>query len=164
MARLQRFCPAGVAEHIIQRGNDRQACFAAEEDFIIYAGLLKQYADEFNVSIHAWVLMTNHVHLLATPDTEIALGKTSTIRKPLPIYTGLGQNDKLRREAYRVLFNEQLNEKTLTAIRDAVNKGLALGTERFKDEIEHLHGRRVTAAKMGRPKKKKAWYCFESFI
>jgi putative transposase len=50
MARLPRLSIAGCPQHIIQRGNNRQACFFAEQD----------------VSIHAFVLMTNHVHLLMT--------------------------------------------------------------------------------------------------
>ncbi len=67
MARLPRIAPIGIPVHLIQRGNNRQACFASDEDFAVYAGLLKDYSKEFAVDIHAWVLMTNHVHLLCTP-------------------------------------------------------------------------------------------------
>ena len=67
MARLSRVCPVGIPQHVIQRGNNRQACFAGEEDFAAYAGWLKEYAKTYQVDIHAWVLMTNHVHLLCTP-------------------------------------------------------------------------------------------------
>ena len=66
MARLPRVHLAGVPEHIIQRGNNRQVCFACEEDFAAYAHWLKQYSDAFGVHVHAWVFMTNHVHLLCT--------------------------------------------------------------------------------------------------
>jgi putative transposase len=67
MARLQRIGPLGIAQHIIQRGNNRQVCFASEQDMAVYAHWLRKYAGQFAVSIHAWVFMTNHVHLLATP-------------------------------------------------------------------------------------------------
>ena len=67
MARHQRIAPQGVSQHVIQRGNNRSPCFYDEKDFIAYTGWLKQYSSKFEVDIHAWVLMTNHVHLLCTP-------------------------------------------------------------------------------------------------
>lgn len=60
-------CPAGVAQHIVQRGNNRQICFGQEADFSAYAHWLREASERFSVSVHAWVLMTSHVHLLATP-------------------------------------------------------------------------------------------------
>jgi putative transposase len=66
MARPKRISPVGIPQHIIQRGNNSQVCFAAEQDMAVYAHLLHEYSKEFSVSIHAWVFMTNHVHLLAT--------------------------------------------------------------------------------------------------
>jgi len=59
MARLPRIFPVGVPVHLIQRGNNKQACFAAEEDFSAYVGWLKEYSKQFLVDIHAGVLMTN---------------------------------------------------------------------------------------------------------
>jgi len=73
MARLPRVCPVGVPQHVIQRGNNRQVCFASEQDFAAYAGWLKEYSKKYQVEIHAWVLMTNHVHLLCTPRAENAV-------------------------------------------------------------------------------------------
>jgi len=67
MARLPRISPVGVPVHLIQRGNNRQTCFGAVEDFTAYIGWLKEYSKKYAVDIHAWVLMTNHVHLLCTP-------------------------------------------------------------------------------------------------
>jgi len=67
MARLPRLDVPGVAQHVIQRGNNRQICFASEEDFVAYAGWLHEYSIKHSVEIHAWVFMTNHVHLLVTP-------------------------------------------------------------------------------------------------
>lgn len=75
MARLARFMPAGIPAHIIQRGNNRQACFGSDEDLAAYAEWLKIYSKKYEVDIHAWVFMTNHVHLLCTPKREGAVGR-----------------------------------------------------------------------------------------
>ncbi len=75
MARLPRLNPVGIPQHVIQRGNNRQACFLSEQDLIAYAGWLKEYSKEFGVQVHAWVFMTNHVHLLVTPQRENAVSR-----------------------------------------------------------------------------------------
>ena len=67
MPRRSRIIAAGVPLHIIQRGNNRQPCFFADEDFQFYLDSLKDYSRSAGCSIHAYVLMTNHVHLLLTP-------------------------------------------------------------------------------------------------
>jgi len=55
--------------HLIQRGNNRQACFFADEDYGRYLGWLGAYAKLSGCAIHAYVLMANHVHLLLTPQS-----------------------------------------------------------------------------------------------
>jgi len=65
MPRLPRYVLPGVPQHIIQRGNNRQAVFAADGDYVVYLQWLKQAAEQYGLHIHAYVLMTNHVHLLA---------------------------------------------------------------------------------------------------
>ncbi len=67
MPRRSRLIMPGIPLHIIQRGNNRQACFFADEDYLIYLDWLQEYAQRGNCAIHAFVLMTNHVHLLLTP-------------------------------------------------------------------------------------------------
>jgi putative transposase len=67
MARKLRVAPIGISQHVIQRGNNRQDCFGADEDREAYLAFLRLYATKFSVEVHAWVLMTNHVHLLCTP-------------------------------------------------------------------------------------------------
>ena len=67
MPRRSRLCPPSIPQHIIQRGNNRQVCFGADEDFSAYAHWLNDAAKKYQVEIHAWVFMTNHVHLLVTP-------------------------------------------------------------------------------------------------
>src|SRR5471030_1648498 len=66
---LRPICPEipGHPIHVIQRGHLRAACFFAEEDCVAYLGWLGQYAARFGCSVHAYVLMGNHVHLLLTP-------------------------------------------------------------------------------------------------
>lgn len=228
MARMQRIAPLKIPQHIIQRGNNRQTCFACNQDMAFYASLLYEYSTKFSVSLHAWVFMTNHVHLLATPcspggvsnmmqsvgrryvryfnreyrrsgtlwegrfksslvQSEMyllqcqryielnpvragmvvdpaqyswssyqchALGKIISMCKPHDEYLSLGETDSQRQRAYRGLFCLHVDDELIKDIRMAVNKGLALGGERFKDEIECLHNRRVRPAKMGRPRLK----------
>ncbi|WP_221627968.1 transposase [Teredinibacter franksiae] len=67
MPRKPRASVVGVPEHIIQRGNNRQVIFTCDTGMKAYVTWLKGYAVEFEVAIHAWVLMSNHVHLLCTP-------------------------------------------------------------------------------------------------
>lgn len=225
MARLARVHVAGVPEHIIQRGNNRQQCFASEEDFAAYVHWLKEYSDKFQVHIHAWVLMTNHVHLLCSAiDSKgisllmqsvgrqyvryfnrryqrsgtlwegrfksclvqeahyvmavyryiemnpvragmvtspadyqwssyriNALGKSSALCHPHPCYLALATTNVERLQAYRGLFGE-VDETNLSDIRSAVKSGMALGNERFKQELAGLTGRRQHKEKSGRPK------------
>ncbi|ODS23232.1 transposase [Candidatus Endobugula sertula] len=228
MARLPRFCPAGLAQHIVQRGNNRSVCFASKEDFAAYAHWLDKYSTKFKVAIHAWVFMTNHVHLLATPSTDDgiqlmmqslgrryvqyfnfayrrsgtlwegryksslvdtenyllvcyryielnpvratmvddpadyswssyrcnALGVGSSLCTPHDNYLSLGKAEAERLYNYRELFKSRLDGPLVDDIRNALNKGLALGSGRFCDEVEVLYGQRVKPAKMGRPKKR----------
>ena len=67
MARLPRVELPHISQHIIQRGNNRNVCFGSDEDCGVYIHWLKQYSVKYSVDVHAWVLMTNHVHLLCTP-------------------------------------------------------------------------------------------------
>ncbi|MDJ0892576.1 MAG: transposase [Gammaproteobacteria bacterium] len=71
MARLPRIVVAGQPLHIIQRGNNRHVIFFADDDYHRYLGDLRLAARRCACAVHAYVLMTNHVHLLVTPeDTE----------------------------------------------------------------------------------------------
>lgn len=73
MARLPRLTVPGHPHHVIQRGNNRQPIFidAADREFML--ALLAEYAQAFHVAVHAYVLMDNHLHLLATPETAEGL-------------------------------------------------------------------------------------------
>lgn len=73
MARLPRLSVAGYPHHVVQRGNNRQSIFSSNADFEMLLDLLGQFARKFDVAIHAYVLMTNHFHLLLTPQSETGL-------------------------------------------------------------------------------------------
>ena len=67
MARSLRCILPGVAVHIIQRGVNRTTCFRAEADYLVYLSNLRQLAAKYSCALHAYCLMSNHVHLLVTP-------------------------------------------------------------------------------------------------
>ena len=67
MPRRARLSLPGIPWHIIQRGNNRSVCFYAEDDYFFYIYHLAELAARFGCAVHAYVLMTNHVHLLLTP-------------------------------------------------------------------------------------------------
>ena len=229
MPRRARIRFAGIPQHVIQRGNNRAACFFADEDYQSYLDSLQQGAERYGCDIHAYVLMTNHVHLLATPADEEslagmmrylgsryvqyvnytykrsgtlwegryksslidserylltcyryielnpvragmvkgagdykwssysahALGQTNELIQDHSCYLALGLNEETRRTAYQALFRHQVDEETLTGIREAVNRGIAFGSERFKDEIEATLARSVRPGAVGRPRKER---------
>lgn len=75
MSRKPRMYLPGIPAHIVQRGNNRNDCFFAEEDYRYYLLCLGEGLRRYNVSLHAYVLMTNHVHLLMTPENETGISQ-----------------------------------------------------------------------------------------
>lgn len=73
MARLPRLTVPGYPHHLIQRGNNRQPIFATESDYEALLSMLEENARRLQVEVHAYVLMTNHFHLLATPAAQEGL-------------------------------------------------------------------------------------------
>jgi putative transposase len=229
MARLPRVNLKGMPQHVIQRGNNRQICFASEQDFYGYISWLKEYSEKYQVEIHAWVLMINHVHLLFTPRSEggvsqmmqsperlyvryfnysykrsgtlwegryksclvqeedyllevyryielnpvrarmvtdpaeykwssyqeNALGIQTNLCSDHTCYLSLGLDEEERQEAYRKLFEHEIDGVLITEIRRNTQQGFALGNEKFKREVEEMTGRRMHRMKMGRPVKNK---------
>lgn len=227
MARLPRYNLPGHPQHVILRGNNRTDIFAADEDCRFFIECLRIASGQHGCAIHAYVLMTNHAHLLMTPRHEDSIGKTlqslgrryvrhfnhtqkrtgtlwegrykatlidserylltcyryielnpvraNMVRHPHEypwssyrchaegmadglvsehaLYLSLGKTIGERLAAYRALFKSHLNETTLIAIRDATNKGWALGNERFVKKIAAVANRRLLPLPKGRPKK-----------
>lgn len=229
MARLPRYVLPGQPQHIIQRGNNRQTIFAADADYQFFRDALIEAAEKHALRIHAYVWMTNHIHLLATPEREHSISKVfqSVGRKyvqyfnftyrrsgtlwegryratvvdserylltlmryielnpvradmvahprdypwssyrfnadgeqgsnsdwltPHREYLRLGRSAGGRQSAYRQLFRAAIAKDEMQAIRESAHKGWALGSERFKQEIERLGGRRAVSLGVGRPK------------
>lgn len=75
MPRLARAVATGFAHHITQRGNNRQDVFFVDDDRKVYLELLKKQSDKYGLEIFGYCLMTNHIHLVATPCKEDSLAK-----------------------------------------------------------------------------------------
>jgi putative transposase len=227
MARLPRLVIPFQAHHVITRGMDRQAIFRCDDDYYAYLNWLEQAAKRFKVAIHAYVLMGNHVHLLASPTDSEGLGrmmqwigrfyvpyfnhkydragtlwqgrfkasvidsetyfmacsryielnpvraqlvsepgeypwssyahhiglKTDPLITDHPLFWALGNTPFEREAAYRRLMQQPPDRVEIEQLREAVLKGWALGSERFKNNLEQRIARRVSPAKRGRPAK-----------
>ena len=70
---------SGLPYHIVQRGNNREACFIELENYQFYLELWQQLSKRYGVYVHAYCLMTNHVHFLATPSSEQAISNTMKV-------------------------------------------------------------------------------------
>lgn len=88
MARLPRYVIPGQPQHIIQRGNNRQAIFANDQDLQFFRDALIEASGRFGLAIHAYVFMTSHIHLLVTPFYEDSISKTlqSVGRRYVPYF------------------------------------------------------------------------------
>lgn len=75
MPRKPRFYLPGVAVHAVQRGHSREPVFYEDQDYRAYLNWLKEAAERYGCAIHAYVLMTNHVHILATPKDNTGLSR-----------------------------------------------------------------------------------------
>ena len=224
MPRLPRYAPPGVPQHVIQRGNNRCACFAVDADYRFFRDCLSAACEKVGCRIHAYVFMTTHANLLVTPSTETAIAQVmqsvgrryvgyfnSTYRRtgtlwegrykatvieaesylfacyryielnpmragmaddpraypwssyganavgerdrlvsPHEVYTRLGHHDAARQAVYRGLFDIPLDETTVTAIRNATQKGWTLGSRKFRQEIAALVGRRTDTLRVWR--------------
>ncbi len=76
MARLRRLSLCGITQHILQRGNNRLPCFFGSDDYEQYLEYLCDAVDKYNVMLHSYCLMPNHVHLLMTPDCSEGISRT----------------------------------------------------------------------------------------
>ena len=75
MPRKARFFVADVPTHVVQRGNNRQAIFFADNDYRVYLGWVGEASERYGCEVHAYALMSNHVHLLVTPQDAVALSR-----------------------------------------------------------------------------------------
>lgn len=75
MPRAPRIVIPGIPLHVVQRGNNRRNCFESDKDFRLYLRCLGSAASAYGVKIHAYVLMSNHVHILVTPSERQSVSK-----------------------------------------------------------------------------------------
>ncbi len=73
MARIARVIASGIPHHVTQRGNRRMQTFFSDEDYMAYLALLRDWCRKCGVTIWAYCLMPNHVHLIAVPESEESL-------------------------------------------------------------------------------------------
>jgi REP element-mobilizing transposase RayT len=157
MSRQPRFTLPGIPQHVIQRDNNREPCFYAEQDYWRYLYDLKEAATHNQAAIHAYVLMTNHVHRLVTPGQPYSI---------TPMMQDLGRqyvryvnwvtmhnNVTILVENY---FACLMDHRQIQAIREALNQDLVLGREDFKDKIERMTKRQVRPGQPGRPRVEEA--------
>jgi putative transposase len=228
MARLPRLYIPGLPTHIRCRGNDKQPIVHSNGDRIFLHRCLAEACRRHQVQVHAYVLMDNHFHLLATGQHRDSVaraiqcvgrryvsyfnylyGRTGTLwegryrscpvqseryfldcqryielnpvraglvdraaghlwsshRKHLGIaeddlvsphatYLGLAGSAEERYAFYRQLFGQPLPMETIAFIRESIDKGMALGDERFCEELQAATGRRTRPGRRGRPPKK----------
>ena len=75
MSRIARIVLDGIPYHLTQRGNGRQQIFFEDRDYALYLNLLKANCQQQQLSIWAYCLMPNHVHLIALPKSKTAMAK-----------------------------------------------------------------------------------------
>ncbi|NKF24499.1 transposase [Solimonas marina] len=223
MARLPRYGVPGQPQHVIQRGNNRSPIFCAPEDYRFFLECLQEGCHRYDCAIHAYVLMTNHVHLLVTPKTADGIsrlmqsvgrryvqyfnftyqrtgtlwegrykavpidseayvmtcyryiennpvraamvtqpggyhwssyganadGKADPLVQPHGLYLALGSDDRERCAAYRKFFRVGIGEAELSAVRESINRGWVLGSDRFARKIESITERRAAPLPRG---------------
>jgi putative transposase len=202
--------------------------FVDDADCQLYQDCLRNASQLHGCAIHAYVFMTNHVHLLVTPRDASSLGKamqsvgrryvqrfnsrydrtgtlwegrykavvidserylfachryielnpvragmtvhpghyrwsshranalgySDVLLTPHDAYQALGSDPRSRQAAYCALFAECIDVKTLDEIRAATNKGWALGSDQFREEVSRLSGRRANPMRRGPGRKK----------
>ncbi|HEY5734534.1 MAG TPA: transposase [Gammaproteobacteria bacterium] len=79
MPRRARVYIPGLPYHIVQRGNNREACFIEPENYQFYLDLWRELSIHYHCQVHAYCLMTNHVHFLVTPKSKSAISDTMKV-------------------------------------------------------------------------------------
>ena len=79
MPRRARMYLPGHPYHIVQRGNNREACFVEPENYRYYLELWKENARRYGVAVHAYCLMTNHIHFLVTPEDAESISRATSV-------------------------------------------------------------------------------------
>ena len=135
MAHLPRYALLGQPQHIIQRGNHQQVIFAADADYQFFRDAMVVAAIKHRLAVHAYVWMTNHVHLLATLALDDSIGRVfqSVGRRYVRYFNvSYGRVGTLWEGRYRgtVVDSEQRSKKAADTVRHDILQGsLVLGRE-----------------------------------
>jgi len=165
MPRRPRIKLADIPQHLVQRGVNREPCFFAEEDCHCYLHWLQEAADDWRCDIHAYVLMTNHVHLLVTPGTADAparlmqsLGRRYVqyinrhYKRSGTLWEGRYKSSAVQAEDFLLACQRYIELNPVrTDIRLAIAQGQPLGNERFKEAVCAATGVRRAQPRRGRP-------------
>jgi len=79
MPRRARMYIPNLPYHIVQRGNNREVCFIEPENYLFYLELWQTLSKRYGVAVHAYCLMTNHIHFLVTPEKEDSISTTMKV-------------------------------------------------------------------------------------
>ena len=146
MPRKPRMYLPDVPCHVIQRGNNREASFFTAQDYQFYLECLHDASQRYGVLVHAYVLMTNHVHLLMTPREKHSISSVmQSIGRRYVQYIN---------QTYRctgTLFSSKLEPHEVTLIRQSATFSMPVGISRFKKQIEKALNRKIGYAQRGRP-------------
>ena len=162
MPRRSRIKLAGMPQHIVQRGINREPCFFAEEDYYSYLHWLQKAAADWHCAIHAYVLMTNHVHLLVTPETETGTAKlmqavgrryvqyiNRSYRRTGSLWEGRYKSSLIQAETYLLTCMRYIELKTLSVPTwcktQANTAGAAIGITALVKQTHASHRTRSTS-------------------
>jgi putative transposase len=79
MPRRKRMYLAGLPYHLVQRGNNREVCFVEPENYQYYLQLWKECSKRYRIAVHAYCLMTNHIHFLVTPENSDSISRAMSV-------------------------------------------------------------------------------------
>ena len=124
-----------------------KSCLVDSDNYLL---TLYRYIELNPVRAH----MVNHPAEYKWSSYQInAIGKSSSLCKAHAVYVSLGKTKRERLKVYTQLVNEPLSYSQIEQIRIQTNKGMAIGSEKFKEQITALTGRRLQPTKLGRPTK-----------
>lgn len=168
MPRRTRLYLENTPVHVVQRGNNRQACFFGVEDFQKYLECLQDESRQHGCDVHAYVLMCYRY-------IELNPVRAAMVKHPGEYpwssfqHNGLGQGNLFLRHhreyatlsgrfddrcsAYRALFRNALTEEQVNSVNVALNYKFPLGGSRFRGEIERANRIKWVNPKRGRPSK-----------
>lgn len=161
MPRRPRQYLPGMPYHIVQRGNNREVCFFDIEDYECYLDLLSAMLKRYGAQLHAYVLMTNHVHFIMTPEEKDSISQLTkvvgsrfaqymnrTYHRTGTLWEGRHKSSVIDSESYLLTCYRYVELNPVIA-------GMIERPEEYRwsrQQIEKKLGRKLGQMKSGRPK------------